>query len=261
MKNDRRFDIAVLLIMPLLAAASSIVFKVNYIWSIFMFFLAPAAYLSFRYPVYIRKSLVFALFFGVPMAFWVDFIMSYTNSWQVIKSVFDPFRIFGFIVIENIIWAVLYLYLIVMFYESFFDKHKDTEYYRPRLKFAILFYFVLVTLTTLAYFFYPNLIHIDYFYFKFAFTLGLVPVCYMLIRHETLREKFFKTGLYFIYASLLYEFAALKLNLWIFPGIKQYVYTFSFFGYLVPLEEFLFWIILGSLVYLSYYEFFDDDRK
>jgi len=32
-------------------------------------------------------------------------------------------------------------------------------------------------------------------------------------------------------------------------------------GYSMPFEEFFFWIILSTIAILSFYEFFDDDRK
>ena len=106
----------------------------------------------------------------------------------------------------------------------------------------------------------PELLIIPYFYFVGGVVLVLIPVISVLFKFPNLIVKFSKMGAYFFYSSIIYEITALKLGLWDFPG-DQFIGWVSIFGTVFPFEELFFWIILGVLSVLSYYEFFDDDRK
>ena len=101
---------------------------------------------------------------------------------------------------------------------------------------------------------------IPYFYLTAGIVLGIIPISIVLFEYPRLIAKFFKTAAYFFYLNFAYEITALKLGIWDFPG-DQFIGWVTFFGMRFPFEEFFFWIILGAIAMLSYYEFFDDDRK
>ena len=60
--------------------------------------------------------------------------------------------------------------------------------------------------------------------------------------------------LYFVY-----ELTALHLNQWHFPG--QYVGLVRFGSVTLPIEEFVIWILMSSMIVLSYYELYVDDLR
>ena len=63
---------------------------------------------------------------------------------------------------------------------------------------------------------------------------------------------------YFLPLSLFNEITALKLSHWNFPG--DYIGFIPVLGVNIPIEEFTFYILIGSLGFLSYYQFFDGDK-
>lgn len=50
------------------------------------------------------------------------------------------------------------------------------------------------------------------------------------------------------------------LGQWTFPG-DQFIGWVNMLGVRFPFEELLFWFMLAAIGILSYYEFFDDNRK
>jgi hypothetical protein len=50
-----------------------------------------------------------------------------------------------------------------------------------------------------------------------------------------------------------------KTGQWIFPG--EYVGIINLFDLSFPFEEFLFWIMISSMGFLTYYELFVDDER
>ncbi|HBC45391.1 TPA: hypothetical protein DCZ81_04450, partial [Candidatus Collierbacteria bacterium] len=73
-------------------------------------------------------------------------------------------------------------------------------------------------------------------------------------------SKYIKIALYFFVLSFLFEITAIQLNQWSFPG-NHFIGWVEIFGYRFPIEEFFFYFIMCSVGAISYYEFFDDDRK
>jgi hypothetical protein len=90
--------------------------------------------------------------------------------------------------------------------------------------------------------------------------LGILPIITFISKFPRLLGKFLKTAVYFFYLNVLFEFAGLKLGNWVFPG-QNYIGTINFFGNTVPYEEIIAWWMLIAVGILTYYEFFDDDRK
>lgn len=88
----------------------------------------------------------------------------------------------------------------------------------------------------------------------------MLVLALFLYFHPKLLQKFFLEGLYFFFALLLFEFAALYNGQWIFSS-THYVGFVELFGFRFPLEEFVFWMIFCVPTLLAIYEFFDDDRK
>jgi hypothetical protein len=90
----------------------------------------------------------------------------------------------------------------------------------------------------------------------------LIPLLLIIDKYPKLLKKFSLVAIFFIFHTLVYEILALNLGYWEFPQLQsQYVGWVNLFGVSFPVEELFFYITIGSISLLSYYEFFDDDRK
>jgi hypothetical protein len=147
-----------------------------------------------------------------------------------------------------------------MFYEHFLDKHVKKENYTKNMKYFIVLTLILLGLFFSAFIANPAFLKIPYFYLVFGMILGLLPVIFVLLKFPILFSKFFKTTAYFFVLTFAYEITALKLGWWSFPG-TEFIGWVSVLGTRFPLEELFFWIVLGGMIILAWYEFFDDDRK
>lgn len=255
---SKKIDVIFLIINPIFSTIISLVFKTNFLTSTLLFFGIPAVYLSSRNPHAIKKSFIFASVTGIFGAFAIDYVATVSGSWFVPRTFFT-FRLIGNVPIEDLIWGFLLVYGIVMFYEHFLDKGKhnlkDTN-----LKYLIVDIIFFIISFFLIYLFQPSLLVIPFFYVKAGIIIVLFPVISFLSFFPRLLSKFVKAGTYFFTQGILFELTGLTLNQWNFKGENfigwVYIHNLRF-----PLEEFIFWMVLFSTCVLSYYEFFDDDRK
>lgn len=256
----RKHELLIILLWPVAAAALSILFNAQFYLSLFLFYVVPSIFLSWSHPHLIKKSIIFALIFGIPVSFFVEYVMELTGSWVLIRMELPHFWIIEYVSLIQIVWGVIYGYFIVIFYEAFFDRSVAKVIY-PRTKFLMLLGILLISSVTIAHFFFPSFLHIEYFYLKVGIVMALLPIVGIIIRSPSLVKKFIKIGSYFLYSSLLYEIIALRLNHWGFPNKEKFIGYVTIFGESFPIEELVFWMILTALAVLSYYEYFDDDGK
>ena len=261
MKKREKIDLIIILIYPIIASLLSFLIKANFFTSTLIFFGIPALYLSIKYKKYIKKIALFSLILGVPFAIFIDYIMSITGGWSIPYSIFDPFRLFNLVSIDGLIWTFLYIYFITIFYEVFLDKKSKPKLYKPNLKYLAIISIILFGTFFLIYLAQPSLLQINFFYLKVGLALGLLPILLVLFRFPKLYGKFFKAGAYFFFLTFTYEITALLLNQWTFPNNSQFIGFINILGITFPLEELVFWMILGAIAMLSYFEFFDDDKK
>jgi len=259
MKKRESIDLAILLMCPILATLISLLFKTNVFVSVLLFFGIPALYLSFRGAKYIKKSIVFSVITSIPLIIIIDYVGHITKMWIIPNSIL-PFRLFGIVTIEVILWAVFNSYCVLMFYEYFLDKDVTKKAWFPQMKYLVVAILILFITFIILFFNAPGVLHIPYFYLAFGIVLLLIPVVVELFEYPKLISKFARVGAYFFFLTFLYEVTALKLGWWAFPG-TEFVGWVSIFGTMFPIEELVFWLILFSTAVLSYYEYFDDDEK
>ena len=169
------------------------------------------------------------------------------------------FSFFRDIPIEDLIWGFLLVYSVIIFYEHFLDKGKH-NLVDKRLKYFILPIITLLLIFFLLYFFNPNLLRLNYAYLWMGIILIFIPSITFLSFFPKLLSKYVKTGSYFFVLAFIFELTALQLNQWTFPG-THFIGWVQIAGHAFPFEEFFFWFVLVAIAILSYYEFFDDDRK
>ncbi len=256
----KKHQFIILLCWPIIAAILSTLFNAGLYSSLFLFFVVPCLYLSYYNPKLIKKALVFSLACSISMAFLFDYVMELTGAWRLGRMEFPQVWFLQYVSLIQIFWLFFYIYLIVIYYETFFDRSVRKIIY-PRTKWLFLLMLSILAFVVFGHFFFPDLLYINYFYLKAGIVLILLPLLAFLFKFPTVYRKFFKVGLFFFYFNFIYEITALGLKQWSFPAENQFIGQVTFYSLSFPVEELFFWIIIGSVACLSYYEFFEDDGK
>lgn len=256
--NHQRFDLAVLVVWPIIAVVIGLNVPMNFFFSLLLFMGLPAFYLSVRAPQYIKNTLLFSLV-TIPILIVIDYIAHRNGAWLIPGSIFSH-RLFGYVTFEAVFWLALQTYFTIIFYEYFVDHHVDKQAWHPRTGmllrvFAVIGVVFLAIVTT-----YPDYLHIRYAYLIIAGLLGALPLIVQAFEFPKVTLKIARVAPYFFYLCLLYEIVAVKVGWWSFPG-TDFVGWVSFFGVSFPFEEFFFWIVISSVVLLTYYEFCDNDER
>lgn len=254
----KKLDIILLILFPIVAVILSLALKANFFTSILLFFGLPSLWLSIRTPSQIKKTFLFSLILSLPLGIFIDYIATLDGSWFVPITIF-PFRLFGVVPIEDLIWGFFLIYNIVIFYEHFLDKGKH-ELVDTRMKYLIWPLIILMLIFFSLLFTKPELLIIPYAYFWLGTFLFILPTITFISFFPRLLSKYVKTASYFFLLAVLFELTGLQLNQWTFPG-QNFIGWVELFGHRFPFEEFFFWFVIGAISVLSYYEFFDDDRK
>ena len=189
----------------------------------------------------------------------LDYIAHINGQWLIFDSII-PYRFLGIVTIEVVLWAIFNAYYVLMFYEYFLDHNITNRLWNPHMKYVVAILFILLISFLIAFFNFPSVLKIPYFYLCFGIVLLLIPILLELIKYRNLISKFLYTGAYFFFVTFLYEVTALRLDWWDFPG-EQFIGWMNIFGVSFPIEELIFWIMLLAMGILSWYEFFDDDNK
>ena len=97
----------------------------------------------------------------------------------------------------------------------------------------------------------------------FFYSLILLLIIFMtalcLAPYRRLIPRVLKFGLIVFILGLQIEYFSLKLGLWLFPD-GDFLYESLFFGYLVPIEEILWWVIVPMGV-VAVHEVFADNQR
>ena len=104
------------------------------------------------------------------------------------------------------------MYFVAMFYEVFLEKESTKKLYNPKMKYWFIFLLFFFSIFLFLYVLKPAGLEINYFYLKFGIATAIIPVLLFLFKFPNLLAKFLKTGIYFLYLSLIYEVTALHLG-------------------------------------------------
>ena len=250
-----RKDMALVILCPLIASAVSLFQGLGLLGSTFLYFSVPACWLSFRNRgrvQLLQKIALFAFVLTVPLTIVIDYILVINEVWHLPSSAF-PFRLLGQIAIEQFVWTFSFVYFIILFYEHFFEVEQDPYFLR---KVAYLISFFLIVL--LAFFAIlagrPSLMLFPHTYFWVGLSFVVAPMFVFLLVVRRFPFRFLPTTLYFLVTAVLFEYVGLHLEQWIFTG-RGILYSFSFFGQLLPLEELVCWWFLAPCTVLALYKF------
>lgn len=258
-RDVKDFDAIALAAFAIIASVVTVAFRTNFLISTILFFALPSFYLSHRARGVVKKSILFSLLFTLPLTTFLDYMAVLDKSWFVPNTVFGS-RLFGIIPYEDYIWAFFFVYLIVVFYEYFLDHGIRGDRLPKKIVYMILLFNSLLAIFFIVLKVNPGLLHIEYFYLKGGIIVALTPLLLVFSFFPALLKKCFATVAYFSPLFLSFELSGLYANQWEFNEGK-FVGLVGISGLRFPIEELVFWIILGSVWILSYYEYFADDRN
>lgn len=266
-------DLAISLIITAFAALISLLFKTNFFISTLLLFGLPSIFLSYKNLKAIKKTAIFSLLITVPFTLLFDYLISVDQGWHIVSTIFN-FRLFGVVTMEQFVWAFLWAYQIIIFYEYFLNKqkrispiafflklfNKKNEIISKRMEIFSIILLMGVLAIIAVILISPDFLRVNYAYFWLGLIFGIFPLSAFIIKFPNFWLRFLKITAYFFFSAIMVELIGLKLNHWIFPG-NHYLGILGFFGYQIPLEEFFLYFLISTPAILSYYEFLDDDKK
>jgi len=220
--------------------------------SIAFFFVLPSVYMLLRGRFNYKKIFFMAILTGIIAGF-ADVIFSATKAWVVPdEQLFIAWRIFNSVPFEDFIWFFSFALFAITFYEFFIEKDRIRGISKNSKWFFILALGTIFIVTLLVFLGWFE--KIKYSYLVICSIYMTPPVVYLLFRNTNFIKKFFYISIPLFLINLLHELVALKVGQWVFPG--EYIGTFVFFGFSFPFEEFFFYLFLGSITAVAYYEIF-----
>ncbi len=254
--NKKTVDIIELILFPLIAATISYGLQLNFFWSIILFFGLPSAYLSYRSPKFIKRSAVFSFLIAIPAVIMVDYVAHATKQWIVPETIF-PMRLFGEVPFEDLFLAFFNFYIVIMYYQHFLDRQYSKTILPKSMIRPLTILLVAMIIFLSMYIFFPSKFMVHYFYLWIGTIVFLIPVCIQLYRHPKLASKFFWSGIYFFYLTIIYEIVAQIMKWWVFPNPEVAGWV-SIFRISFPVEELIFWIIISSLTIITAFEKYEE---
>lgn len=245
--------IFLLFVYVLLACTVVYILKPVYLVSVLLV-LVPPALVNFWW---LKKSRVKVfLFCLIALALFappVELAARLTDAWDV-QSVLP--RLFGIAPLENLLFAFLNFFWVLSFYEYFVDKDTGAKISR-RLKILTGLFVVLSTVTYSLFFYQPNFIALNYH--ALAVVTLLIPGLIIFVHRPRLLRKTLIPILFFAVVFFVYEYVALAVGNWWWPG--DYLFPITLAGKVFPLDDVIIWYFLSTPVLIGGYEFFADDDK
>lgn len=250
-------DIFLLVLFPILALSASLFFRINFLESTILFFAVPVIYLIIIKKSLFLKSFIFALFSSFFIFIFFDTLITLDQAW-IVPNTFS-FKMFGLLSFEEYILEFLWILLIVLFYESFLHKEKQTKVFGRKMKYLYFIYIVLPLFIIILYFSHNlHILQIPYIYVYLSLFSVFIPIAF-LYSHPNFLKKFALVAGYFFFLAFLFEIGGLYNKYWIFPS-EHYLMVIKLFNHKFPVEEVVFWMIFSAPALLAVYEYFGNDR-
>ncbi|MBU0551225.1 hypothetical protein KKB55_08565 [Myxococcota bacterium] len=250
-----------LLAWPIIATLITYYFDIDFFPAMNIFLLTPNIYLAWRLNWKIKRSVNFSLVMGVPLAILIDYVMQASNAWALGESIFGDVRLFGLGYIEQVPWLALFALFVVLTYRLLIgEAPRDDIKGKMPFHWLTIWHIFLFSGFVALWLYDRSLLVWDYTYLKVGLVIGVLPSAYAIGRNHYLSKRFLLPAAYFVYFSLIYEWISLHMGHWSFPNEDQFIGYVTFFGHAFPYEELIFWIILGPLFCLSYFEVFGGER-
>ena len=232
-------------------------FDLGYTISMILYLFVPSVYFSWQNQKIIKKVLFYSFSFSMPAVFLFDYIAHVSNSWYVPSE--TGIRVLGAFPVEEIAWAFLFFYFILIIYNTFFIKHQNINIFTRNTKYFAWFVAVLMSIFALIFFIDKDLLIINDFYILLIIFFMIVPSILFLYKNPQYIKRVIFITFIFLPTFLIYEYSALKTGQWFFDG-QHYVGWVYFLDVKFPTEELLFMIFSVSGI-VSFYEFYSNKKS
>lgn len=245
---------ALLLFLYILWAVVVVYFlQPPYIVSI-LFVLAPPSLVNF---LWLKKSrfkiLIFSFTSAILFAPPIELMSRLVNAWDV-ASLFP--RPFGYIPLENMVFAFFNFFWVLSFYEYFIDRD-ITKQIAKRFKVLMLFYLFFAALIFSLFFYNQKIVGVNYHIMSAGILF--VPSLIIFSRYPKILKKTIFPTLFFAAIFFIYEMVSMSIGHWWWPG--RYLHTFNINGMIFPLDDVIAWYLLSTPTLLGSYEVFADDAE
>lgn len=250
-------DIFILIGINIFAIIVSFAFHTNFLTSTILFLGLPSLYLLYKEKGYFKKIFLASVSFGIFFGFVFDFIAELNKAWDWNGGLLFG-KILGVVQIDVMVWFFLWIFHIFLFYEHFIDRKKLKSKVSARQLEVLAVSVLSVLLLVGIYKYFPSFLYFGKAYLTLCLIVS-VPFLIILLKKPKLLWHTVPMIVYFFFVYLAHEVTALHLDQWRFPG--DYIGWLHMFGVSFPIEEFVFWIILSSLIGSIYYELSFDNQK
>lgn len=256
--TSKRKDLLLLVLINIFAVVASFLFQTNFLTSTILFLGLPSLYLLWKEKAYLRKIFLASVAFGIFFAFVFDFIAELNKAWDWNGGLLFG-KILGVVQADVMVWFFLWIFHIFLFYEHFIDRKKLKSSKISARQFEVLGVSILSTiLLVVVYQFFPSVLYFGKAYLVLCLIVS-IPFVILCFAKSKLVLHTIPMIVYFAFVYLTHEITALHLEQWRFPG--DYIGWVHMLGVSFPIEEFVFWIILSSLIGAMYYEMSFDNGK
>jgi hypothetical protein len=253
MKVEKIKKIFLLMGYVLIACAFMLWLELDYFFTL-LIILIPPTVVNFiwlkdsRFKITIF-SIVTVLLFAPP----VEISARLADVWNV-QTIFPEFL--GLVSVENMIFAFINFFWILVFYEYFVDGDRG-KIISKRFKYIVTLFCLFSILIYSLYAYNQEIVTLSYF--QIAFIILIVPAVAIFSKKPKLLKKTILPTLFFALVFFVYELVALKIGNWWWPG--DYWLTFTVWGEIFPVDDIIIWYFLSTPVLIGGYEFFVDDWK
>lgn len=256
--KTKNVDWVVIILLPILVAVLAQLFNLSLLVEVLMFFGLPPAYLYFRNPKIVPKTLMFSLIAWWPLTIVWEYLAYRDLTWFVPSS----YRfISSSLPLEDIPWGILFLVYGTAVWEHFFNDSKHVGALFPKRYLILVTFLYLKLFVFLAlYFTNPQILYLPYFFLWLGVLFCVLPPLVMVFAYPKITSKLVGMSFYFFIPFSLMDFTAITQKEWWFPG-TNFIYVINFFGSRLPVEEVLFFWVLCMPALACWYEFFADDGK
>jgi hypothetical protein len=254
MSTTKKFELLILFLYFFAISFIGYYLKLNFLVLVFVFAGIPSVYFSLKNKRFIKRELIECLLMAIPTASIVDYLGHVGHAWKIYGVL--GVTILNTFTLDIIIWNFIYLLLIIVIYDYFFDKNQKNNW-RRLYQFVVASYLLLGFLF-FVYLFNKNLLVIPHIYLIIDLVFVGV-ISYGFIRMPRIIKKVTLEGLFLVLPSLFFEIVALKLGHWVFINSSS-LFNIIALGVTFPIEEAL-WYILAPMIVLVTHELFVDNRK
>lgn len=185
----------------------------------------------------------------------VDAFAHLTGGWYTV--VMSPWRIYG-LTFESLMFAIGHCLYFLVLYEYLMDDGKMSNKLDRRFLNIVA---IVVALLVAAFYLFSVYVISFAFSWLIALLLGAIILIMLLARRgDTLHLLAKATMFSFLIwpLSLTFELVSLIGDVRVFAFTSEYIYTFSVYGQIVPIEEIALLVVWPALLVLMYESFIDD---